>query len=220
MEVLPAIIEDAFPEMEKKLKLIAPLVDWVQVDVCDGEFVTRTTWTRVEDLASAPEDLHIDLHCMAHDPLAYVRRAVKIPQVKRITFHYEATAGHIMVIQAIKDAGRDAGIALNPGTAIGAAASLLPSLDAVLVMVVNPGWGGQALLPDTPARVTALKTMSRGVPVQVGVDGGIHLATGSAQACVDAGADYLVVGSDIFKSEDPAMTIRQLRGLTPQNPKP
>lgn len=219
MEVLPAIIEDDYREVAKKLSLVASLVNWVQVDVCDGEFVKRTTWTKVEDLTHAPASLKIDLHIMVRDPLGVVEHTAGIPAIRRITFHYEATADASTVIEAVKRSGREAGIALNPETPVEAVLGLLRSVGAALVMGVHPGWGGQGFLPETPSRIAALKAMSEGLPTKVGVDGGVHLATGSAQACKDAGADYLVVGSGIFKARNIERAIREFQELRIRNHK-
>lgn len=214
-QVLPAIIEDTYEEVEKKLKLVAPLVDWVQLDIGDGEFVGHRTWTQVEDLASAPSSLNIDLHIMASDPLTFARRASCVNFIRRITFHCEIASPIEAVITEIKMMKREVGIAVNPNTPIEAFKSLSTEVDAFLIMGVHPGWGGRGFLPETPGRVRALKNLTKGMKVKIGVDGGIHLATGSAQVCVNAGADFLVVGSGIFKAQDPAEAIRQFQQLHP-----
>lgn len=215
MEVLPAIIEDSYVEVENKLNLVAPFVTWVQVDICDGVFVPRITWTRIEDLAAVPNNLSVDLHIMAADPSAFIARAREVASIRRITFHYEATRGHRKVIQAIRDTGRAVGVAINPDTEIAALAPLLTDVDVALVMGVNPGWGGQAFIPSTLAKVQSLKRFS--LPVRVGVDGGVHVADGTAQACRDAGADFLVVGSDIFNAPNIGDMIQRLQQLQLKN---
>ena len=213
LEVLPAIIEDTYEEVEKKLNLVAPFVDWVQIDVGDGAFVAHKTWSRIEDLSSLSLELAIDLHLMVQDPLSYVARAQAIPQIKRITFHIESAAEGAAVCHAIKRADREAGVALNPDTSFSTLANFHGILDALLLMGVHPGWGGQTFIPRTLERIREARTQYK--KIKIGVDGGVHLQNGSAQACVDAGVDYLVVGSEIFNAQEPAVVIRRLQQLVP-----
>ena len=223
VEILPAIIEDTFTEVRKKIELAAPFVTWVQVDVADGVFVPRATWTRIEDMNTLDEghrggeagrrEVRIDLHAMVADPMSFIERAQGIKRISRITFHYESVRNHEEVIRAIKAIGREAGIAVNPETSIEQVVRLLPSTDALLVMGVHPGWGGQSFIPETCDKIRAFR---KAIPEAViGADGGIHLATGSAQAAMEAGADYLVVGSDIFGAAHPGEMIQRLQRLTP-----
>ena len=211
--ILPAIIEDTYEKVEKKLNLVAPFVDWVQIDVGDGVFVAHKTWTTIEDLSSLSLGLVIDLHLMVQDPLSYVARAQRISQIKRITFHVESTAEGAAVCDAVKRADREAGAALNPDTSLSTLAGFHGILDALLLMGVHQGWGGQEFIPGTLERIRDARLQLTNV--KIGVDGGVHLQMGSAQACVDAGVDYLVVGSDIYKSKDIAKTIKQLQQLSP-----
>ncbi len=212
-EVLPAIIEDTYEEVEKKLNLVAPFVDWVQIDVGDGAFVAHKTWSRIEDLSSLPPGLAIDLHLMVSDPLIFVARAREILQIKRITFHVESVTKVAAVCDAIKRAGREAGAALNPDTSLSTLAGFHGILDALLLMGVHPGWGGQAFISATLGRIREARLQF--TQVKIGVDGGVHLQSGSAQACVDAGVDYLVVGSDIFNAPEPGEVIKRLQQLEP-----
>ncbi|MEW6611028.1 MAG: hypothetical protein AB1352_05430 [Patescibacteria group bacterium] len=213
IEVLPAIIEDTYEEVEKKLKLVAPYVDWVQIDVGDGMFVAHRTWTHIEDLSSIHHSPAIDLHLMVEDPHAYVVRAFTIPQIQRITFHIESPTAPVQLRDTIKRAKREVGVALNPNTSLTQLSSFHGILDVLLLMGVHPGWGGQEFIPHTCERIREARELLGGV--RVGVDGGVHLATGTAQSCVDAGADYLVVGTDIFNTQNPGEMIKRLRQLTP-----
>ena len=213
MEILPAIIEDTYEEVARRMQFIGPHVGTVQIDLADGVFVPRTTWLRIGDLVSVHSAFKIDLHAMVHDPLRYAQQAESILPIRRITFHIESTDCVRATAEYIHHIGREVGLAINPDTAVGALAPFIDAIDAVLVMGVRPGWGGQDYIPATGARVRDIK--QHWPHIMVGVDGGIHLRTGSAQECVNAGADFLVAGSGIFKAHDPLDALRRFQALSP-----
>ena len=176
----------------------------IHVDVMDGHFVPPITIGPliVESLA---EQVHgaggvLDVHLMIERPERQVAEFAKAG-ADSITVHLEATPHAHYAVKAVRDAGCRAGIALNPGTPADAVAGLAESVDLVLAMTVNPGWGGQPFIAESPAKVARLRELvPEGVPVEV--DGGVD--PDPAPLCADAGAGLFVAGSYVFGADDPA----------------
>ncbi len=187
--------------------------DWHHVDVMDGHFVPNLSFGPpvIRALKSAAK-IPLDVHIMVSNP-----DAVAIDYVKAgadyLSFHIEAATHAHLVIQDIQAAGAKAGIALNPGTAVAAIGGVLPYVDYVLVMSVNPGFGGQSYMPEAAKRVAAVKQMLRDLgradQVPIEVDGGINEKTGAE--VVAAGASILVAGTYVYAAKDRAAAIRALR---------
>ena len=193
--------------------------DWVHLDVMDGQFVPNLTFgpKLVEDLkrrsgASNRCGAFFDVHLMIVKP----RQMVKLfadAGADAITFHLEAETHSLRLLQEIRGLGKKAGISIVPSTPASALSELLPYLDLVLVMTVNPGFGGQELIPECLNKVSFLaeERKRRGLDFLISVDGGIYEKT--APCAVAAGVDVLVTGSAFFKAPDKAAYVRKLRGL-------
>ena len=185
--------------------------DYVHFDVMDGVFVPNLTFgpgllSQVKEHTDVP----VDVHLMIADPdrrfTAYLDAGADI-----LTFHYEAQTHAHRTIYAIKERGAKAALAINPGTPVSVLDSLIEDLDMVLVMSVNPGFGGQKFIEGTYAKLRKLRKMcaKHGVCPLIEVDGGIGV--GNAGSVVQAGANVLVAGSSVFNAADPATAIADLR---------
>lgn len=185
--------------------------DWIHVDVMDGMFVPNISFGSLIVRAIRPlTRLPIDVHLMIVQPERYVAEFAKAG-ANRITVHVEGNAHLHRTITAIKEAGALAGVTLNPATPLGALEEILPFVDLVLVMSVNPGFGGQSYIPTSTAKIRRLRGMLDAIhsPAELEVDGGISAAT--AGEVVKAGATVLVAGSSVFGKGDIAANIARLR---------
>ena len=213
IEIIPTILVKSFDELKEKVRLVEPYVDWVQLDVMDGEFVNNITWPHAErgknnpsDLKNLETNLNLEVHLMVNQPEKVIDNWIK-SGVKRIIFHYEATDKHQEIIEKIRQADLEAGIALNPETPIEVIDEFIEQLDLVLIMTVNPGWGGQEFLKESLEKIKQLRDKYQDVKIEV--DGGINLET--APQVIQAGANFLVSGSVIFKSNNIKQTIWKLK---------
>ncbi len=214
IKIAPSILSANFAAMgEAVSRLAAQGADWVHFDVMDGNFVPNITFGPDMCKALRPlTDLPIDVHLMVEHPSDWIE-AFKKAGADILTIHAESSERHLhRALQSIRAAGMQAGIVLNPATPIGACVHLLPECDLVLLMSVNPGFGGQSFIPETLNKIRALRSeiRSRGLQTLIEIDGGVNPDT--ARLCIEAGADVLVAGSAVFKAPDPAEMIKALRG--------
>ncbi|MCL4394159.1 MAG: ribulose-phosphate 3-epimerase [Chloroflexi bacterium] len=172
--------------------------DYVHVDVMDGHFVPNLTFGPLVVSAIRPVTrLPLDVHLMIDEPERYIPEFAEAG-ADNITVQQEACVHLHRVVEQIKEHGKHAGVAINPATPIGTLAEILPFIDLVLIMTVNPGFGGQSFIETMPRKIAAMRQMidARGLEVELEVDGGIHAAT--APRAVGAGATVLVAGSAVF----------------------
>ena len=189
--------------------------DMVHFDVMDGHFVPNITYGApvLKCLHAAMPDVYYDVHLMISDPARYAADFARAG-ANLITFHLEAVPDTAEeVIAAIRAAGCQVGISIRPGTPVEAVFPYLGVVDLILVMSVEPGFGGQKFIPTTVSRVAAIKAECnrRGVSPRIEVDGGINTET--ASLCAQAGASVLVMGSAFFKAQDRTALAKQVRAL-------
>lgn len=187
--------------------------DWFHLDVMDGRFVPNISFgPMIVEFISAATSKFCDVHLMIEEPENYAE-AFKKAGADLLTVHIEACRHLHRNIQQIKSLGMKAGVAINPHTPVQALKDILEDIDMVCLMSVNPGFGGQSFIPATIKKIMALKQMivDAGLNVLIEVDGGVTMS--NAKSIITAGADVLVAGSTVFKSENPAETIAALKRL-------
>ena len=188
--------------------------DWFHIDIMDGVFVPNISFGMpVLKAITQHAKKTIDVHLMIVDPDRYIKTFAELGS-DVLTVHYEACTHLHRTLQAIKAEGMKAGVALNPHTNINVLEDTINDIDLVCIMSVNPGFGGQSFIENTYEKVQKLKALitSKGASTLIEIDGGVTSV--NAKALKDAGADVLVAGSFVFKSEDPSKTIKTLKELT------
>lgn len=187
--------------------------DWFHIDVMDGVFVPNISFGfPVLDVISKNTSKICDVHLMIHDASKYVDD-FKNAGADILTIHHEACLHLHRTLELIKKSGMKAGVALNPGTPVSVLTDVMDMLDLVLIMSVNPGFGGQKFIPHTINKVNEAKELilKKNTYTLIEVDGGVNLETG--KILVQAGADVLVAGSFVFNSTNPEQTISELKKL-------
>ena len=210
VEVAPSILSADFGSLAADIARVEPEVKILHVDVMDGHFVPNITIGPLVVKAIRPHsELFFDVHLMISDPVKYSTEYVKAG-ADGITFHFEAVDDSVAVIKHIRDLGASVGISIKPGTPVSALEYVIADVDMVLLMTVEPGFGGQSFIPESIERCKELKSMLR-ADQRLEVDGGIYPGT-TAPQIVAAGADTLVAGNAVFGSDDPVAAIKGLKG--------
>ncbi len=208
MKLAPSILSADFGNMRAEAREVEPLADCFHIDVMDGHFVPNLTiGPPVVNSVRVGLQKPFDIHLMIDYPVQYAPQ-FRVTSADTITFHIEASNEPFRTVEAIRDLGCKVGISLRPITPITAIFPYLDVLDLVLVMSVEPGFGGQAFMPEAVERIRALRKEIADREVMISVDGGIN--AGNVKDVVDAGAELIVAGSSIFGHSDRIAAMREL----------
>ncbi|MFH6604669.1 ribulose-phosphate 3-epimerase [Maribacter algicola] len=215
IKIAPSLLAADFGNLQRDVEMVEnSMADWHHLDIMDGVFVPNISYgmpvmKAIGEHAVKP----LDVHLMIIDPDRYIKTFAELG-AHVLTVHYEACTHLHKSLQAIKSEGMKAGVALNPHTNINVLEDTINDIDLVCMMSVNPGFGGQSFIENTYKKVRDLKALiqHKRAKTLIEVDGGV--TSKNAKALINAGADVLVAGSFVFKSENPTLTIQELKEIT------
>jgi ribulose-phosphate 3-epimerase len=211
VQIAPSLLASDFARLADEAATVADVADWLHVDVMDGHFVPNlTVGLPVVEALLKHAGLPLDCHLMIEDPDRWAPGYAEAG-ARNVTIHAEAAAAPVRTLRAIRAAGARAGLGINPGTAVENYGDLLPELDMLLLMTVDPGFGGQHFLDLVLPKIRRARALigDREGSVWLQVDGGVDHET--IGRCAEAGADMFVAGTAVFGSADPATAVMDLR---------
>ena len=214
MILAPSLLAADFGNLQQAIEMVnASEADWFHIDIMDGVFVPNISYgmpvlSVIQKHATKP----LDVHLMIVDPDRYISTFAKLGS-DILTVHYEACTHLHRTLQAIKAENMKAGVALNPHTPVSVLEDIIQDVDVLLLMSVNPGFGGQSFIENTYKKVRQSKMLieQAGASTLIEIDGGVSLK--NAKALVEAGADALVAGSFVFNAANPTQTIADLKHI-------
>jgi len=213
--ISPSLLAADFSKLGEEIeKVNNSVADWLHLDIMDGVFVPNISFgfpviKFVKQMSRRP----LDVHLMIVEPERYIKRFSEAG-ASVLTIHYEACRHLNRCVNEIRELGMKAGVSLNPHTPVSLLKNILPYIDMVLLMTVNPGYGGQTFIPDSFEKIKELRGMidDNNWDVLIQVDGGVD--NGNAADLIEAGVDVLVAGTSVFGSDDPVKAIEKLKSLT------
>ncbi|WP_103071726.1 ribulose-phosphate 3-epimerase [Aquimarina sediminis] len=212
--IAPSVLAADFANLQRDVEMINKSeADWFHIDIMDGVFVPNISFGMpvLRDIAKHATKT-IDVHLMIVDPDRYIKTFADLGS-NILTVHYEACTHLHRTLQAIKAEGMKAGVAINPHTSVSLLEDVINDIDLVCIMSVNPGFGGQSFIENTYNKVKQLREiiLKKNASTIIEIDGGV--TSKNAKQLIDAGADVLVAGSFVFKSENPTQTIKELKEI-------
>ena len=211
VKIAPSLLAADFARLGDDIKRVAPLIDWLHLDVMDGHFVPNISFgIPVIEAIRHVTDVYFDCHIMTTNPDTYLPELAKAG-VDLATVHIEAVPDPVRAMTRARDNGLDFGLVLNPGTPFESVAPYVEDCEVIVVMSVEPGYGGQVFMPEVLPKIEAAREWveSRGLRADIQVDGGI--TPDNASQAIAAGATVLVAGTAVFRAEDPPAAVDALR---------
>ncbi|SFB36848.1 ribulose-phosphate 3-epimerase [Algoriphagus aquimarinus] len=212
--IAPSILAADFSNLQREVEMLnSSEADYIHVDIMDGVFVPNISFgIPVTEAIHRHAKKPLDVHLMIVNPDNYLE-AFKNAGAAVISVHYEACTHLHRTLQAISNLGVKAGVAINPHTPVELLSEVIQDIDQVIIMSVNPGFGGQKFIENTYSKVSRLKDLilAKGTKTKIEIDGGVNLQ--NAPKLLAAGADVFVAGSFVFNSDDPVLTISELKAI-------